>query len=800
MLSKLVIKISFLLFFSFLFYFVSSLFFFSEAKACNETCYRDVDYCYSPAFRDPIQCDSTESCEYTLQGSHTCSLGEIASYLEGSCEYDPDCEAQPPEPDCECTSGSCCDGCNFLSADNFCNGWSEYYCEWGTDCGSDVGKTTYTQYCSGNSASCNGRTEDSGWTVFQDCQPWETCSQNSQSCICSGACLKEPTLTSPANNTKNVLLPITFNWNAVLGAKSYRYEIGTIQGVTVTPSVIIKDCILKSNTSYTWRVQACCDIKGNNCSSLWSDTWNFKTSLAPELLSPINNAVNVSIPVTLDWCNVDEALSYYVMTDKNGVFYYPFPVEKENNILDSETTFGPDTFTKNTTYGWKIATCLTEDSTKCGIEADCSEDQEGNECGDYSQRWSFTTGEITLPVPEITSPSAEGTPAVNLSSNLSWKPIGIEGVNSYRYEIKQGANIVASSYISAFFTSVSFEDFWEDLDFDETYTATVKSCWDEEGKTCEEEGGEVDFKTTGAPPTNLNESPTDNGSVLIPAKLDWDDMPGAASYYYEISSAVGTIKNSEVSIDYPVLKQKTTYDWQVKTCADKEGEVCGDWSKGSFTTLELTPPINPDPEDGGELLTSESYLNWEGITKFYQYRIDYQGEEKIPLTIVSSKSAFLSTAELELGEYTWYIQSCLDGDCQETSGFAGPWRFNLIEPVPSGEKGLIPCGRYYDDPDTPYNEREQCQFKHFFLLIKNILDFILWRIGLIVLVLLVLAVAVVYYFSMGAPETMVKVKSIVGSAAKGYAVIFLAWLIINVILAILGYQIEFFGRWWQINF
>jgi len=76
----------------------------------------------------------------------------------------------------------------------------------------------------------------------------------------------------------------------------------------------------------------------------------------------------------------------------------------------------------------------------------------------------------------------------------------------------------------------------------------------------------------------------------------------------------------------------------------------------------------------------------------------------------------------------------------------------------------------------------------------------LWRLGLIILVLLALAVAVVYYFSMGAPETMAKVKSIVGSAAKGYAVIFLAWLIINVILAILGYQIEFFGRWWQINF
>ena len=69
-----------------------------------------------------------------------------------------------------------------------------------------------------------------------------------------------------------------------------------------------------------------------------------------------------------------------------------------------------------------------------------------------------------------------------------------------------------------------------------------------------------------------------------------------------------------------------------------------------------------------------------------------------------------------------------------------------------------------------------------------------------ILVLLVIATGVVYYFSMGAPTTMAKVKSILKSAGMGYAIIFLAWIIINLILSILGYKIGIFGKWWQIKF
>jgi hypothetical protein len=593
-------------------------------------------------------------------------------------------------------------------------------------------------------------------------------------------------------------------WNAVDGAQAYHYEIvGVKDDVVDTSYVLIDNCLLESNKEYSWRVQACCDSECQNPGP-WSNTWTFKTSLAPELLSPEKDTEDVNIPVTLDWCDVEEALSYYVMVYKNGDFYFPGPVEKEGDTLDSEITLGPAVFTKDTTYDWEAATCLTEDNTQCGVE--CGEDLEGSECGDYSQRWKFTTGEISLPTPEITSPeSSNGIAVVNLSDYLSWKPVGIEGTASYLYEIKEGSTIVASSSVSVASTSVSFEEFWEELKFDETYTAIVKSCWDEEGEKCEEEGGEVSFKTTGAIPTFNEEGsgPADNANnVVIPVRLNWDDMPGAASYYYSVGEATATVKKSEVLIDYPTLKQSLSYNWEVKTCADEKGEVCGEAAARSFTTFTLSPPSDPDPPDGGELKTSQKYLGWGEVlgAKFYQYKVDFEGEEKISPTIVSTNSALLPINKMDLGNYTWWIQSCLDKECEEVSSLAGPWHFTLVEGESFTEKGIVPCGRNYDDPRTPWNEKESCQIKHFFIMLKNIIDFVLWRLGMIVLTLLTIATGVIYYFSTGAPQTMVKVKTIWKSAGTGYAVVFVGWIIINLLLAILGYQPETFGDWWQITF
>ncbi len=747
--------------------------------------------------------------------NYTCvDLGRICDQCGNPPPPNDSCQAAPQD---ECTSGVCCDTSvsphQFYGSDHVCNGpWTVNSC-WGTSCGDDVKYQTFTQRCSGDSDNCTGSTilESEGTSEY--CEPWEVCTDSD--CACSSNCLEAPANLFPANGAENVKLPVALSWQSVNGAELYRYRIEetetgrVIEGATTTPEITIENCRLKSNKNYNWKIRACCDLDGSSCGS-WSSSWSFETSPAPELLSPENNADSIPFPTTFDWCDVRgaEAYSLRVYRNNNEESFSPIPVSKTNGQLFSEFVDILDFLTKNTTYQWEVAACLAEDGS------DCQEEDHP-----YSQRWSLTTTGL-FPIPQLLSPPNDpaGNNPLGFPLTLDWA--GVERAVSYYYEIQPTAGLVR-----AFITTVSEATFGPSrLLLDTIYSWRVKACWDYEGELCESFSEEWHFKTTGASPANLNESPTNGeGRVLIPAKLDWNDVSGAGSYKYRVSSdngfnnivADGAVENSEISLDYPSLEMEAPYWWQIKTCADKNGEICGNWSSArNFTTFKLPAPTNPNPGEGGTIFVNNP-IGWGQVSgaRFYQHKVDYLnkpseeikeicpslvGQEVIHPTITQFSPVHPS---LEcLGGYQWTVRACLDQGCQQAGNWSPLWHFTVIQPTPAAAGGIVPCGRSYDDPTTPYNEREACQFKHLFLLLKNILDFLLWRLGLIILVLLSVATGVIYYFSMGAPQTMGRVKSILKSAVIGYLIILLSWLIINWALAILGFQIGIFGRWWQITF
>ena len=591
---------------------------------------------------------------------------------------------------------------------------------------------------------------------------------------------------------------------------------------------IAGNCLLKSGATHPWSVKACLPnpdgTASNECGP--ESSWSFKTNTAAELVSPPTNVNNILMPIEFDWCPAENANSYYIQILKDGEPRHANGVSKEDGTLENKIELDGvlQIFTGKTTYEWEVANCLKENFKKCGLS--CGENEPADECADFSRIASFTTAEIIINPPELLSPfydpaKPEKIPAVNLSDSLEWNRSESQGrwARSYLYEIKKGSEIVVQSTLATT-EDVPFSALWHSLNFNEIYNWHVKSCYGESGTDCGDFGDPWYFKTTGAPPTNLN---SDN--TIIPVKLGWDDVAGAASYRYEVASdssfaqdkiaASGVISSSTVSVGYPNLKQDKTYYWRVKTCANKKGDICGEWSDvKNFTTFKLAPPTNPSPGNGNNLYTYDQYISWNPVAgaKVYQYTIDYTGlspEEKdekcsglvgtkiIGPTIISSPSVLLN---LEcLGEYQWSVRACLDEACLEPGTWSSAWSFELVQPIPVGKAGLVPCGRATDYPETPWNEREQCQIKHIFILLRNIIDLLLWRIGLTILGLLILATGVVYYFSMGAPTTMVRVKSILKSAGIGYGITFLAWVIINLILAILGYRVGIFGHWWQIK-
>ena len=590
-------------------------------------------------------------------------------------------------------------------------------------------------------------------------------------------------------------------------------------------------CFFKSNREYKWKVRACC---GNGDCGPWSEEKTFTTNLAPEPVWPHDPdwagpdraepywqppTEENQYPVHLEWCPVEEAKSYYLRAYeyKKGKEICPppntshlacpkmiiIPIDEEPEPR-SWVNFNLDVFTKETDYEWEVATCL-------------SLDEKAKDCKNFSQMWRFF-GTTELAKVELISPKDKD--CANLYSQLRWGHSS--GARSYVYKINQ-INPLLSVLPNGLANDmvVSLKDIWDgNLKIDTDYTWQVKACWDEKGKDCQEKSlsEEWSFTTTGAIPTGLDvmEKEPDTGHALIPIKLKWDNIPCAASYKYKLTeeggnviaegmlagTGVGAPAPSELSINYDFgnLKQGTPYSWTVWTCADVSGDICGASESGSFITFELKAPQNPHPEDpDGKFYTHEYYLKWDSVLggAFYQYEID----GKIAPTIIGGNNVFIDTSKLELGTYTWRVKACLDANCDEF-GPESTWTFTLVEGEAPGAGGLVPCGRYVDNPDTPWNERDACGLEHVFIMIYLIIEFMLWKLIPIALVLLALASGVIFYFSgqLGISEPTAQVKSLWKAAGIGSAVVFLAWTGISLLLGLLGYQVGIFGHWWILNF
>ena len=87
---------------------------------------------------------------------------------------------------CACTSGACCDGCNYKTSSVRCNNHVsfEYYCKDGTICGDEVWGRVREQYCSGSSSACDGALLWSTGSFVKKCASTEACS-GSPNAVCS---------------------------------------------------------------------------------------------------------------------------------------------------------------------------------------------------------------------------------------------------------------------------------------------------------------------------------------------------------------------------------------------------------------------------------------------------------------------------------------------------------------------------------------------------------------------------------------------------------------------------------------
>jgi len=102
--------------------------------------------------------------------------------------------------------------------------------------------------------------------------------------------------------------------------------------------------------------------------------------------------------------------------------------------------------------------------------------------------------------------------------------------------------------------------------------------------------------------------------------------------------------------------------------------------------------------------------------------------------------------------------------------------FSLV-PLQTQAAGLVPCGNTPDDP---------CTFCDFFVMINNIIQFVMTRIVPVVAVLMLVIGGVMFFFGGAKPDMLIQAKGIITSVVIGLVIIFCAWVIVNTVLTKTG--------------
>lgn len=109
--------------------------------------------------------------------------------------------------------------------------------------------------------------------------------------------------------------------------------------------------------------------------------------------------------------------------------------------------------------------------------------------------------------------------------------------------------------------------------------------------------------------------------------------------------------------------------------------------------------------------------------------------------------------------------------------------------------GMVPCGRLADDPSTPTNdESKDCSFCHLALVANGVIDY-LFKIASTVALLALVFAGLLYILSAGNPSKKNAARSYVANILKGYAMVFLAFLIVDFILSAWGFLNPIGSEW-----
>jgi hypothetical protein len=114
--------------------------------------------------------------------------------------------------------------------------------------------------------------------------------------------------------------------------------------------------------------------------------------------------------------------------------------------------------------------------------------------------------------------------------------------------------------------------------------------------------------------------------------------------------------------------------------------------------------------------------------------------------------------------------------------------------VPITTGGMVPCGRADNNPATPWDDTDPCNFCFLLMLISEITNFLITLAAAVAVLALVVA-GFLFITSAGNEERRTSAKRALKLTIIGFVVIFISWLMIDFILTAWGYLDPLGGKW-----
>ncbi len=450
-----------------------------------------------------------------------------------------------------------------------------------------------------------------------------------------------PTLVAPIDLAANQPTSVSFSWNPVPNADTYRLQVSLDPGFVTT---VYNDSTLTNTsqlvtgltigTTYYWRVNS--KIAGG--SSAYSDVWSFSTitvPLPPVLILPAASATNISTAPNLSWSTSTGASTYRLQVSTSSAFV----TTVYNNGALTNTSQSITGLIGGTVYYWRVNA-----TNAAGTSA-------------FSTR-SFTS--IAAGTPTLVAP-LDGAQNQSVNPTLVWNVV--PGAGSYRLQVSTSSTFATTLYNDSTLTSTS--QLISGLSVGTTYFWRVNS---------KISGQKSDYSdvwsfTTVTPPavptlvTPLNAATNQS----VNPTLIWNDVSGAETYRLQVSTSntfAATVYNdsTRTSTSQVVtgLSIGTTYYWRVN--AKNVAGTSGFSAIRSFTTIVVpAAPALFSPADLAVNQPVNPILIWIAVPGAETYRVQVSTSNTFATTVYNDSTRTSTSQQvsgLAIGTtYYWRVNA-----------------------------------------------------------------------------------------------------------------------------------------------